>query len=163
MPKIELEQAPEFQRREWTVQRVGWALMLLVVGAGMAGAFGRGPLSSRSAGGVGFRLEYERLLRHRTPSTLELRVEQGAAVPDGTLRVWISGEYLQTMEVERILPEPEGVQVVADGFVYSFRTGIPDRGVTVFIDITPEGYGSEEGRIRLGDGPPLHFAQFVFP
>ncbi|MDQ6718742.1 MAG: hypothetical protein M3Z17_10420 [Gemmatimonadota bacterium] len=35
-----------FQRRTWMVQRVGWAIMILVCIAALFGVFGKGPLSN---------------------------------------------------------------------------------------------------------------------
>ena len=42
---IQLEDFPDFQRRSWRLRRLAWLLMALVLGAGAAGVFGRGPLA----------------------------------------------------------------------------------------------------------------------
>ncbi len=42
---LEVAQDRTFQRRSWTIQRVGWVVMLLVAAAALAGLTGSGPLS----------------------------------------------------------------------------------------------------------------------
>jgi hypothetical protein len=75
---LELNQDLRFQRRMWAVQRIGWAVMALVVLAGLLGLFGPGPLSSATAGkeeGPLLVEGYERFVRFRIPTTLQVRLD----------------------------------------------------------------------------------------
>lgn len=161
---IEIDDLPGFQRREWAAQRLGWVLMLLVVLAGSAGAFGRGPLASASAGTADGRLQvrYERTLRHRAPTTLWLDVAPGVA-REGRVRLEIGREYLADAELARVVPEPESVETTGDGIVLTFRAGDPLRPAAIMLDVEPESYGTLRGRFALAGDAPLRLEQFVFP
>ena len=161
---IELDDLPGFQRKEWAAQRLGWTLMLLVVLAGAAGAFGRGPLASASAATADGRLQirYERMTRHRVPTSLWLDVAPGVA-RGGRVRLEIDREYLQEVELTRVVPEPESVEATGDGIVLAFRVGDPLRRAAIMLDVQPESYGTLQGRLGLAGDAPLRFEQFVFP
>ena len=161
---IELEHDPKFQRREWMLQRLGWDLMLAVVIAAMLGVFGRGPFAAASAAvdGGRVRLEYDRLLRHRSPTPITIHLAGGVS-SGGAVRVWLSREYVEGMEPQRIVPEPERMESAADGYVYTFRIADPSRRSTIVFDLEPEGYGNVAGRLRVEGGSTLRFAHFVFP
>lgn len=161
---IDLEIHPRFQRREWAAQRLGWIVMFGLLAAGMAGAFGRGPLASASAGEAGdpLRLDYERTVRHRAPTTLRVHLAPGAA-RDGRVRLGVSRDYLRAMELTRAVPEPEAVEAAGEDYVFTFRVTDPERSSTIVLDLEPESYGTMEGRIGLPDAPAVRFRHFVFP
>lgn len=55
-----------FQRGDWRRERIGWALMTLLVVAAVLGLFGEGLLSSRTVGGgTVFALTHERTARRQ--------------------------------------------------------------------------------------------------
>ena len=62
----------------WALQRIGWAVMALVVLVGLVGLFGTGPLSRATAGEEEAPLfveEYERFARFMLPTTLRVRLD----------------------------------------------------------------------------------------
>ena len=77
---LEIAQDLAFQRREWTIQRVAWAVMALVALAGLLGLFGgAGPLTRAAAGNGALRLDYARFERKHAPTELRLQVAAGVA------------------------------------------------------------------------------------
>ena len=121
---LEVAEDLRFQQRDWIVQRAGWALMALAIFAAVAGLFGAGPLSSAQLAPPGSLLwiEYERFARSRSPSTLRVHFARDA-VQKGQVRFWIDRAYLDEMKPERILPEPQKVEVGGDRLLYEFPVG----------------------------------------
>lgn len=161
---LEVAQDLAFQRREWTAQRVGWALMALLLVVALLGGFGRGPLADASAvaGEGALRLDDDRLERKRAPS--ELRLELGPNTAQGTqVEVWIDRDYLSRFEVQRISPEPERMDAGAARTVFVFTVEDPTAPARVTFQIEANRWGRSDGRLGLVDGPELHFTQFVYP
>jgi hypothetical protein len=162
---MEVKQDLEFQRREWVAQRVGWALMALVVLAGLLGLLGSGgPLSNASAhdedGAV--RVEYERFLHRHSPTTLRAHVAAGVA-EKGEVRLWLDLEYLARGELQRVTPEPARVEAGPDRHTFVFRMADADRPTTVTFHFEADRPGPLAGRVGAGDREPARFRQFVYP
>jgi hypothetical protein len=149
-------------------QRVGWGLMLLLVLAGLAGLFGRGPLAHGRAGAAGdpIRLEYERVTRHQSPSQLRVFVAPAALAGD-TARVWVDRRYLAGVDVELIDPEPVESTVEPDRVVYAFLARA-DRGeAEISFRIRADKYWARPGAVGIAGGAAsrqrLTFNQIVLP
>ncbi|HKS12719.1 MAG TPA: hypothetical protein VJS90_06725, partial [Pseudomonas sp.] len=65
------------QRRVWRFERLGWYGLLVVVGLTLAGLFGNGPLSDRTANSADGRVqvEYARFSRNGAGEQLRIRVK----------------------------------------------------------------------------------------
>jgi len=159
---LEIGRDVEFQRRQWAVQRVAWLVMTLVVLAALAGLLGAGPLSDTSAQAGPLRVEYGRFERRHAPEELELEVAPGVA-NDGRIEVWLSTDYLDTIELEGMVPEPARVTADGDRMVYSFEVGDADQPVTVLVPLEHDVVGLTEARLGLVDGPELAFWQVIYP
>ena len=152
------------QRRMWVVERVGWAVMATIVVAALAGLFGSGPLANATAGqpGSALHLEYERFGRYEAPC--ELRVHVGGEYMRGDkLRLWISREYLDRVEVERTMPPAEESQLQSSRVIYVFKLAQTNQPVKVTFHLRPTGYGKAAGSIGIADGPDVQFSQFIYP
>lgn len=153
------------QRRNWIFQRVGTALMVLAALAGLLGLLGgAGPLSRATAGDPEAPLsieEYERFLRFGKPSTLRVRLDE-AATTRGEARVWVSRDYLQSVQFQEIDPLPERVESAPDRLVYVFDVEA-NRPAGIAFELQPDEIGPLEGRMGLDGGTSLDFGQFVYP
>lgn len=161
---LELEQDLTIQRRLWKVQRVGWAIMILVALAVLLGLSGRGPLSHTTAGESGdpLSLEYERFGRFHAPTML--RVQLGASASRaGKARIWFSRNYLEAVEIERVTPEPERVEAHRDRFIYVFDLAEPNQPTAITFFLEPDQIGSLPGQVGLDGSQPLTFGQFIYP
>lgn len=160
---LEIEEDPTAQRRIWRFERVGWAGLTLVVGAGLLGLFGDGPLSrSEIDGSAGaLTVRYERFIHNDTQTTLELRAT--AVRSDGPRWISVSADYASRVRIERVMPEPERTVVTDKAVRFGFdpeQAG--ERGVVTIV-LTPLRAGVLRAEIGVADGPPVSFTQLVYP
>ncbi len=164
--KIDEPRDATFMRREWTIQRISWVVMLAIVAAALVGLLGTPGFASTThattADGA-LSLEYGRIERHHAPTDLTLEVAPDAVV-NGEIRLWISRDYIDTLSVETVFPEPDRVEVERDRVVYIFATGeAADGPLTVTIKHEHDGYWQQTGELGLVDGASLTFTQFILP
>jgi hypothetical protein len=161
---LEVYQDLRFQEREWTVQRVGWALMLLVILLALLGLFGTGPISTGSAeaddGAIA--AGYERFVRHDGRTTLTLEVD-GSQAQDGEIQVWVSRDYIDAMQVEQIAPSPSDTVAADDRLVYTFPIDDPSSTLTVAFSLAPQDMLRLSGEAGIPDGPTISWNQFSYP
>jgi hypothetical protein len=148
-----------FMRRNWQVQRAGWLLMALVVLLGLAGLFGRGPLTRRNASAPGLTLQYQRVLRLEATESLEFTLE---ARPAGEAGLELDSGFMSRTEIERIIPEPREISVSPEGQRLSF----PAAGtgpVAVRLLFVPKKLGRLRARFGTPGGTELPVSFFVLP
>ncbi len=162
---LEIAQDLDFQRRQWVAQRIGWVMMGLVVLAALAGLMGAGPLSKSSVGDLndGLKVMFLRFDRRHAPSEVRM-VIAGDAIREGEVRMWISREFLNRIELEQVIPEPEEVRSEPDREVYVFQAGgDPSQPIEVTFQFQQDAFGVHTADVGLVDGPALTFWQLVYP
>lgn len=162
---LEIGQALDFQRRQWMVQRVGWIAMGMVILAALAGLMGSGPLSKASAGGPDDDLQvtYQRFDRRHAPTEVQMKVA-GGAHQEGEVRIWVDQAFLDRVELEQIIPEPEEVLSEPGREIYVFRAGSDSsQQVDVTYQLQQDAFGIHTARVGIVDGPELTFWQVVYP
>jgi hypothetical protein len=161
---LEIEQDIVFQRREWSAQRAGWALMALTILAALAGLLGHGPLSSATAGSQNdpIWIEHERFERWQAPAQLRLHLGTNSAV-DGQARVWLSRDYVEQIQIEQVTPQPDRVEAGPDRITYVFDIGDTSPPAAITFYVKPQTIGRLAGRAGLADSQPVSFSQFVYP
>jgi hypothetical protein len=143
-----------------TAQRLGWLLLLLVILAAGAGAFGDGPLSRASLPAPGgLRVDYERVVRRRAPTEIRI-VAPLPAGADGALAIDVTALPGQ----ERLVPVPAAQQerVTASGTRFEIAT----RGQGPFeiaLRNVPRRLGRREIRLAIGLAEPIVIRQLVLP
>jgi hypothetical protein len=160
---IELDQDLSYQRKTWKVERVGWAVMALLVGLALLGFLGSGPFSQarRSDESGRLSLVYERLSRHQTSTPLTIEV-RGDAVA-GSLALFVDREFLAGAELEQTLPQPDHVRIAGDRLVFSFRAERASVPVVIVFRLRPVTMGLRHGRLGVEGVGSLDFDQWVFP
>lgn len=158
---LEFDQDLQFQRREWVAERIGWFAIAALLVAALLGAFGTGLLSSASSGGELVRIDYERFGRLLAPVKLRVQLSEDASA-NGVARVWIASQYLDSIELQGIMPEPDATEVLADRVVFAFLIADDGSGAVTF-HMRPDRFGVLTGRVGLIDGPELRFWQFIYP
>lgn len=168
MPRSEAEQdfqeAYAFQRRDWTLQRIGWGVMALFILAAVSGVFGNGPLSSRTVGDSRFAtMDLQRFARHAAPTTFTVTAGSGA-IAEGELTITADRAFFEAYQLQSITPEPLRV-VASEGLLtFVFEAGATRPAVTFHVE--PQRIGSHSGVFRVGAGAGstrLRIAQFVYP
>lgn len=161
---LEIEQDVQYAEREWTAERVGWGLLLLVVALALAGLFGNGPLSwttiKSSQGDLD--VAYERFGRRGGSQELTVRTTADAA-RNGTWELFFSLDYLNALQVTSITPEPESVAADRGGVRFTFSQASPRADLEVTFAVTPTELLSQDGDISLPNGAELTLRQFFFP
>lgn len=161
---LEVHEDPEFQRREWIFQRVGWGAMALFVIAALLGLFGQGPLSTASfatADGA-IRVEYDRFLHYHAQAELKIFVRADAA-DTNELRLWVDRDFLAGIELQSVTPEPERVEAGSDRHFFVFRIADRSKLTLVTFQFEPDEMGSLTCQLGTVDSETAQFGQFVYP
>lgn len=160
---------PEAVRKQWRWERVGWALIALVVLAAALGLFGGGPLSdatvTAASGNATFEVAYEKWNRMNHVTLLVVRVHAPAASGED-LNVTFSREMAEITTIRSSSPSAEG-GVGPDGLLYGFPVDDWSAPVTVSFEYVPEKPGrvAPVATIEAGDLTPVRLGlpQFVYP
>lgn len=162
---IEIAEDMSFQRRVWSVQRLGWVLMTGVVALALFGGFGRGYVSSRhmAANGSPLAIDYERFLRFHAPEQLTVYADSRIARPDSTIEIWLDRDWLTGVEVNHITPEPHDTRINGDRVIYSFRVDPGASAARFTYNLEVHSIGRIKGKVGVAGGPSYDFSQFAYP
>lgn len=150
-------------RRAWRIERVGWAVMALVLAATLLGAFGDGPMSRAQEGSArALSVEYDRLLRSSAPT--EYRFQTHPSIANrGALRLRFDRSLVDLMELDSIIPAPEH-QEAGPGytdFIFSLAPG--SSSARIDFRFRPATFGRHVGRVSVAGAHPVVIDQFVYP
>jgi hypothetical protein len=161
---LEIPEDLPFQRREWLIERVAWAVMALLIAAALLGLFGTGPLSRTTAGDKAgpLWLEYERFARLLAPAPLRVHLGPGAE-RDGIVRVWIDRRYIDSLELQQVTPQPDSTEVGVERLIFTFRRADGEGAAAITFNMRPSRVGILFGHVGLVNGPALSLQQFVYP
>lgn len=162
--ELEVNQDLAFEEREWRMERAGRALVILVMLVALGGLFGNGPLSwtTVTTPDGALRVSYERFGRRGGPQELTLRATARAG-RSGSWQVEVSRDYLASLQVSAITPEPDAVETVEGAVRYRFAQAAPGADLEVVLAVTPRLVWSQRGEVRLAGGQPATVTQFFFP
>jgi hypothetical protein len=160
-----LDEALPQQRWAWKAERVGWVIMVLILAAALLGLFGSGPLATGRASGEAdaLRVEYARFARYQSPATMRVYVQPPLPPPEGEIRLAVSRDFLDAMNLEGITPWPDAMKSGDGMVVMTFRDGGGDRPLLVRFDYRPTAIGLHRGQIGVIPGPWVDFRPFVYP
>jgi hypothetical protein len=159
--RIEVGSDIGFERRWRRIQWVVWTLMILLVIAGLSGAFGRGPLSMATVSSLHntMLVRYERIARLRTPARIDVVIRQDPGA--GDLRVVISTSLMKSLRPEQTLPSPLSMQTGVDGTTMTFaHAQVPFR---LRFSQEPASIGITRGTISIADDEGVAIHQWVNP
>lgn len=156
-----LEEDLRFQRGLWRVERVSWWVEVAIVIAALAGLAGSGPLSRGKAESGGLTVEYPRISRMDSPDELTIDV-QPSLVRGGQVRLELDRRWLDTVEIERILPEPEESDAGSEvaGFTFRVREGAP---ASVRFALKHRRMGLRQGTFAVHGGDAVTLSQWIYP
>ena len=133
--------------------------MLLIVGAAAGGLFGSGLMSKATAGGADLLVEYDRFARYLSPVRLTIRTRADAA---GAVIIRIDSKFIQDVKIDKIVPEPAGVETENGWLAFRFNAATPGE-VAVQFDLIPDRTGPIRGTVASGNAAPVSIVQFVYP
>ena len=159
---IEVDQDLGHARSLWRVQRAGGVIMLLIVLGAILGLFGHGPLANGQVRTDGLTVDYDRFARHGATSSL--RAEAAPRLLRGdTLKLWLTRKYLDGLEIESVIPEPERVETRGDLVLFTFMTADRSAPTRITFNMRPDEYWSERARAGIDGGGSVSFRQFIYP
>lgn len=153
-----------FQRKEWAVQRVAWAVMALVVVAALAGLFGAGPVSHTRAEAADGSLEvgYDRFVRLEGNSSVQLSISS-SAVQDGRTTLYLSRGLVDRWRIEQITPTPSTESSSRDWVILEYDV-LGSTPPHIQLHYRGDEPGRHTGSIRAGeDGEPVRISQWIHP
>ncbi len=148
-----------FQRRAWIVERIGWAVLVLIALIGLSGAFGIGPLSWWTASGGSLSVEYERFQRYTRLArfTFDVHAQNALELP-----LNLNAAFQQDFEISSIQPQPARTAAGPDGIHLLFATaGTSTARIVIWAH--SRRYGVSRIAARAGDEPPINFWVLVYP
>jgi hypothetical protein len=160
---IELSEDMEFQRKNWRVERVGWAILGLIVLAAALGLFGHGLLGRAvvAADDDSVSLDYDRFWRLSSPTRLEFEIRP--AQSDGRVELWIDRSYLRAVNVTGFTPEPESVRAGPDRLHFVFELAEAEAPLGITLEVEPNQPWALRGRAGVAGAGEVAFSQFVHP
>jgi hypothetical protein len=144
-----------FQTRTWTVERVGWIFLGVVLLIALTGTFGSGPLSTQRTGGAAFNVEYERFQRATKLARYVLHLK-GAGDEQ---QVLLSPVFQRAYEVADIQPKPSRSTAGPAGLDLRFMSA---GELTVVIRAHPRRSGPVNLELASGQ-VRLRAWSFVYP
>lgn len=152
------------QRREWLVERIGWAVAGLLLAAGLLGYLGRGPLTwTRIASeDQSLALEYYWTEHYQADSELRMFVDESAGSEDA-VRIAVARSFLDETTVQGIWPPPVSTEAEEDRLIFTFKLGKKPAERKIVYHYKHETYGPLSGEIAVVGHPPAAISQFVFP
>lgn len=154
-----------FQRLSWIIERTGWALMIALMIAALAGAFSMGFLSSAEASDPSGALtvKYERFHRNGASDVMDVTA---APLSGSGIVLHLDAEFLRSFTIDSVTPEPMEWRGDETGAALVFPA--PEgRSVTMHLALRPEAVGSVQSRITLGrpaeGGPSVDLKMFIYP
>ncbi len=160
---LDVEEDMAFQRRNWRVERIGWAGMTLVLVAAALGLFAEGPLSwttARDAAGT-FVVEYARIHRQTAPTTMKMKVAAQAVAAEG-VTIEIDEAFADAFRITEIQPQPVQSMTTADGMRFRFEAA-PNAPATIYVHLSPEKVGFVRPRLGLAGRDRIALPTFTYP
>lgn len=160
-PGLELDEHFQAQKRGWTIDRIGWVVMVVIVCTALLGAFGNGPLGLASAGSDELKVRYNRFGRLGADLVLKVQMDRAAA-SQGEFGLWLSNSYLEGVRIDQISPSPDTEEPLDEGILYTFVAGGGD--LQAEFDLTGDKIGVLEGAVgSSGPEDSVSFFQFLYP
>jgi hypothetical protein len=160
----ELESATilRHHRREWRVERIGWAALVVITAAGLAGLLGPGPLTfqRRSSDDDSLTIEYQSVEHNAAPGRLVIRARPPAG--ESEIRLAFSRSFCDHATAESIVPTPRSAEARGDDVVYTFAAD-PSTDFVVTYRYQYDDFDVFDHRIALDGGEPVRFRQYVLP
>ena len=162
---VDLNFDDAFEKQWWRLEKLFWIFAAIILACGVAGLFGRGPLSEASVSDQSgdLSVHYERFARFSTPNTLAVRARKGKFATE-TVSVHLNGSQLVEDRLQVVQPHP--LYVRPDGKNGAYFTFDLPKGVEyadVLFTQQPATVGFFRSEVAVAGHPAVSFSQFVWP
>ncbi|AMO49792.1 Hypothetical protein AKI40_3412 [Enterobacter sp. FY-07] len=147
---------------ESTFRRIGFVLLLSIIGAALMGFFSGGYISSATKMNRthSLKVEYERV--GRLQNEFRMKISPQSLIAD-TYLFSIGGAFNERFQPGSVWPQPD--RMFSQGqtlyLVYNDVAGKRDFSVRVYA--TPSTAGKAVNTVKVNDEPEVRFWQFIFP
>jgi hypothetical protein len=151
-----------WQERFWSIQRVAWVVMALILIAAILGAFGSGgPLATARAETAGAVIDYPRIGRWQAAAEMIVGLPPRSS---GPVEVHLSSEFLEVYGIDSISPAPRETAATPSGHRYTFDV-VPggERKSLVFHLRAMRAAMPTRSELRLGNSAPAQLNFVVLP
>lgn len=135
--KLQDELDERFLRRQWIMQRTGWALMLLIMVLAALGIFGTSPLATKTEkladGDATYEVEHPRFTRYQLLDRLHVRIHAPSTTGD-ELKLAFSNDWIENNNVRSTTPEADGGGADATGGAYTYRVDDWSRPIAIAVE-----------------------------
>jgi hypothetical protein len=161
---LEIDEDFEWERKEWTFERIGWGLMALLILAALLGFLGQGPMSSRTAGEEGgpFWVEYHRFVRYNAPEQIFIFIGPQFVQGD-EVRLVVEGDFSHEFMVKDITPNPDSVELSTGRLIYVWKVTEAEGPMQVNFQFRANQLFGQNSEFGPEQGELVHISQFVFP
>lgn len=155
---------PKFESKWWITERISWLIMFLFVVAGLCGFLGRGPWSKHMASNndAGITVEYEKVMRYKSPASLIVRIHPGV-IHEQSFVLHINKDVVQKLGEQRVIPQPTSSTPESDGISYVFPMAAAGQESQVSFALQPESVGQAQIEIGISGKPPVLASALVLP
>lgn len=77
--------------------------------------------------------------------------------------MWLSNEYLSTVELSQIVPEPRSQLAEAGGVLLTFEVADGATELEATISATADAIGMQRARLAVAGSAPVDFWQLYYP
>lgn len=161
---FEIGYNPEFERRWWKMEITLWVIITVMIGVGLSGLLGEGPLGKKELGtnDSAVTMRYERIARLQTPSTVTVRIAP-QAFRNSSAYVWLNRAFINDLGVRRISPEPLRSIPDANGIGYEFATQDHQSPVVIIFSLQPARVGIFHDELRTDPQHDLFARSIILP
>lgn len=153
---------PFWLRFEFQVRRFGFVLLLLIVGAALAGLFSKGYLSdSRLTNADGtLSLHYEKFNRLLSDADMKIIAVSSGGKRD---RIILGSDFMESFRIDNLQPQPDKMYSRNGKLIIEYEN--PQAGVpqTMWLSLTPMKAGFIKSTVAVNDGPETTFRQLIYP
>lgn len=157
---LQVDADRRLQEKFWFWERVGWAGMLVLVLAALAGLTGAsGPLSSGKIETGGASIDYPRISRWRAANALSVRFSEAGT--SGT--IVLPKAFLDAFAIDMVTPQPTQVIATSKGQEFHFVLADGDAAREVRFAITPQTPAFPREANGTVSGRPYSFSFTILP
>jgi hypothetical protein len=155
---LEQQRNLEHERREWTLQRICWALCAAFLGSAALGVVEPGPLTRAVVHGDQLELEYDRTAHAGAPQQITVRLGPSASPRE----IWLGGDWIGSIRIEDVTPQPEHITANGDRLTLEFKDAASGAH-ELRLRTRAERWGILHLEVGSGSGKEMSFRQLVLP
>ena len=152
---LQIQEDIDLHIKGWIFQRMGWALLLIILVCSLLGLFGNGILSEEIIVKDESSIMFERYARRDNDAEMKIWTPQSS----GTIKVSLSPVFTKNFKVENMSPEPRE-QMIKNGFATYEFAAQEQAEITFFL--TARQAGNVQSTVIVND-TEFQLKQFIYP